>query len=203
MHGCDRPGSRVWLARADNPRRKYPLTWEIVEAAEGVLVGIHSVRANRLVREALEQGALAPFGRPTAIAAERRLEPAGEGAAVRVDFALGLPGAGGECLVEVKSVTAADGPGQGFFPDAVSARAARHLEALAGAARAGRRCALIYCVQRDDVVRLRAAAEVDPGYARALLEARAAGVECHAWRWRVTPSRIELAGPVTLDPVVV
>lgn len=203
MYGCDRPGSRVWLSRSDNPRRKYPLTWELVEAEDGVLVGIHSSRANRLVREALTAGALDGLGRPAAIRPEVTVEPPAGERRIRVDFAVRFPGTSDECLVEVKSVTASDRPGRGFFPDAVSARAARQLDALAGLARAGRRSLLIYCVQRGDVRCLRAAGEVDPAYAKALAAARAAGVEIRAWRWRVTPARIELAGPVKLASVVV
>jgi sugar fermentation stimulation protein A len=203
MYGCDRPGSRVWLSRSDNPRRKYPLTWELVESDGGALVGIHSARANRLVREALEAGALAGLDVPLAVRAERTVAAVEGRPPVRVDFAVRFPGDERDCLIEVKSVTAVDEGTRAFFPDAVSARAERHLNALATLARTGLRCMLIYCVQRADVDRLRAASEIDPAYARALLAAREAGVETRAWRWRVTPERILPEGPVALDPVVV
>jgi sugar fermentation stimulation protein A len=213
MAGCDRPGSRVWLSRSDNPRRKYPLTWEIVEASPGTLVGIHSSRANALVGEALAAGALTGWPAPTELRREVTLtagdpETGNSGAGssgirMRVDLVAQFPGEDGPCVIEVKSVTAADGPGRGFFPDAVSARAVRHLDALAALSREGRRCVLVYCVQRGDVERLRAAAEIDPAYAAALVRARADGVEFRAWRWDVSPAAIRLAGPVALDPVVV
>lgn len=203
MFGCDRPGSRVWLSRSDNPRRKYPLTWELAEAPGGVLVGIHSARANRLVREALEAGVLEGLARPATLRPEVSIAAGGSGPSMRVDFSARFPDDDADCLIEVKSVTAADRPGYGFFPDAVSARAVRHLDALAELARAGRRSVLVYCVQRGDVHSLRAAREIDPAYAEALTRARAAGVEIRAWRWRVTPRRIDFDGPVALEPDVV
>ena len=55
MLGCSSPGSRVWLSRAENPKRKYPWTWELTEAESGVLVGIHTGRSNGLVWEALAE----------------------------------------------------------------------------------------------------------------------------------------------------
>jgi sugar fermentation stimulation protein A len=201
MYGCDRPGSRVWLSRSDNPRRKYPLTWELVESAPGTLVGIHASLANRLVREALVAGRLPALGGPEAVRREVRIEAPG-GHPMRADLLARFPD-GGDCVIEIKSVTASDEPGRGFFPDAVSARAARHLSTLAGLARLGRRCVLVYCVQRADVDRLRAAVEIDPGYARALARARADGVEIYAWRWAPTPREIRFDGAVSLDPVVV
>lgn len=203
MAGCDRPGSRVWLSRSDNPRRKYPLTWEIVEASPGVLVGIHSSRANALVKEALAAGALTGWPVPAGLRGEVKLTAGDPATSMRVDLVAEFPGEDGDCVIEVKSVTAADAPGRGFFPDAVSARAARHLDTLAAMAREGRRCVLVYCVQRGDIERLRAAAEIDPAYAAALVRARADGVEFRAWRWDVSPSAIRLAGPVAIEPVVV
>jgi len=54
MLGCREPGSRVWLSRSTNSRRKYPLTWELVESQAGTLVGINTQRTNKLVREGLD-----------------------------------------------------------------------------------------------------------------------------------------------------
>ena len=57
MKGCCTPGSRVWLSDSGNPKRKYPLSWELVESSPGVLVGINTGFPNKLVREAIEEAA--------------------------------------------------------------------------------------------------------------------------------------------------
>lgn len=58
MLGCCTPGSRVWLSLSDNDKRKYPHTWEIVEALPDVMVGINTQLPNKLVREAIENNVI-------------------------------------------------------------------------------------------------------------------------------------------------
>src|SRR5574343_243807 len=147
MQGCLVPGSRVWVSPASNPARKLAWTWELVETAPGVVVGVHTGRSNALVREALEAGLLPE------LAAYGRVRPEvryGQGS--RVDFLLqqaGLP----DCYLEVKNVTAA-----------VAGRGRRHLEEMAAMVAAGRRAVLVFCVQREDVARVRPAVALDPAY---------------------------------------
>lgn len=185
MLGCDRPGARVWLSRSDNPERKLAWTWELVEAAPGVIVGIHTGRTNDLVAEAL---ARARIPRLAGYPVVRREVRVGDG---RVDFVLHGTRRR-DCVLEVKNVTAAVSEGIALFPDAVSARATRHLGLLAGQVAAGRRAVLLFCVQRDDVREVRPADGIDPVYGRALREAARAGVELMAWGCRVAPDGIEV-----------
>ena len=79
-----------------------------------------------------------------------------------------------------------------LFPDSVSARAKRHLETLATRVEAGDRAVLLYVVQRADCLRVKAADEIDPEYAKALREAARVGVEIHAVRARVRATEIRL-----------
>ena len=175
MMGCAEPGSRVWLSRSDNPKRKYAHTWELVEAEPGVVVGINTGLANRLVAEALDRGLIPELAGFTARRAEARVP----GLPMRADFRLD-GGAGAACTVEVKNVTAAAQAGTALFPDAVSERGRRHLEVLSELAASGERAALVYCVQRGDVEEVRPADEIDPAYGRALRAAIAGGVEVYA-----------------------
>ncbi len=199
MMGCQTPGSRVWLSHSTKPGRKYAHTWELVELPGGVTVGIHTGRANGLVREAVEAGripALAGYGD---IRPEVRLADRG----ARIDFL--LSGQAGEppCYLEVKNVTAAVDQGVALFPDAVSTRGTRHLEHLAALVGEGYRAALVFCVQRDDVSEVRPADTIDPGYGTALRDAVAAGVEVHALVATIDTARIALERtvPVVCPPL--
>ena len=194
MLGLKDPGSRVWLSRADNPRRKLAFTWELVETMAGVQVGIHTGRANRLVEEALATGLLPKLAGYQALRRETRL-----GEASRTDLRLEWPGQ--VCHVEVKSVTAAVADGIGFFPDAVSLRAHRHLLELGRRVAAGERAAVVFCVQRGDVAAVRPADHIDPGFGQILRGAAGLGVEVYALGARVSAAEIRLQQvlPVELD----
>lgn len=185
MLGLNLPGGRVWLSRSDNPKRKLAWTWELVETASGTLVGIHTGRANGLVREALEAGLIPELAGFDGIKPEARLS-----AHSRTDLLLDFSGR--PCFVEVKNLTAAVSGGEGFFPDAVSERAHKHLLELTDVVRRGARAAVVFCVQRDDVVRVCPADHIDPIFSRALRDAAMAGVELYALGARLTLESITL-----------
>jgi len=190
MLGCAEPGSRVWLSRSDNDARKYPYSWEITETAEGVLVGINTALPNRLVKEAIEGGVIGELQGYTTLRGE---VPFGNERS-RVDWLLEKEG-GASCYVEVKNVTAAV-DGTAIFPDAVSARGAKHLRELAAMVAEGRRGVLCFCVQRADVTAVRPADEIDAVYGETLREAMDRGVEVIAYQAEVTPQAIKLRRPL-------
>ncbi len=195
MLGCSTPGSRVWLSRADNPRRKYAYTWEMVELPGAGLVGIHTGHPNALVEEAITSGRLPVVAGYARVRREVTLP----GGGTRVDLLLEGHPDRPPCYVEVKNVTAAVEGGVALFPDAVSERGRRHLEALQSLLASGSRAMLVFCVQRGDVNEVRPADEIDPRYGRALRAAIAAGVEVHALRAQPTIHAIRLESSV---PVV-
>lgn len=186
MLGCSTPGSRVWLSRSDSPTRKYRHTWEMVEVGR-VKVGINTGLPNKLVREAIENGVIAELSGYESLRGE---VPFGLERS-RVDLL--LQGAGrADCYVEVKNVTAAVSERVALFPDAVSARGAKHLRELMRLKVEGLRAVLVYCVQRGDVDEVRPADQIDPLYGRTLREAIAAGVEVLAYRAKVTTREVVL-----------
>ena len=187
---CNTPGSRVWLSSSDAPTRKYRHTWELVEVG-GVLIGINTALPNKLVREAITLGVISELGGYSSVRAE---VPFGVERS-RVDLLLQDP-ARADCYVEVKNVTAAVEQGIAVFPDAVSARGAKHLRELMRLTADDRRAVLIYCVQRGDVSQVRPADNIDPLYGRTLRDALAAGVEVLAYRARVTSEAINLCEPI-------
>ena len=159
--------------------------------ASKTLVGIHTGRANRIVAEGLCARRIP--GLPGAVI-EREVKV---GTKSRLDFR--LTGTDGRfCYVEVKSVTLSRQSGLAEFPDAKTARGAKHLTELAELAAAGHRAVLLFLVQRGDCNRLSAAADIDPVYSAGLAKARKQGVEVIGLRCRLSPQAIEIDGPIPL-----
>lgn len=185
MLGLNAPGSRVYLSRSDSPTRKLPLSWELIEA-DGVLVGISTAHPNRLVEEAIVAGAVPGLAGYPDLRREVKY-----GVNSRIDILLAAPDRP-RCYVEVKNVHLMRQPGLAEFPDSVTARGAKHLRELSDMVREGHRAVMVYLVQRPDCDRLALASDIDPAYAAALAEARAAGVEVIAIGCSVTPEAIRV-----------
>lgn len=176
MTGLAEPGTRVWLRHSPDPKRKPAYSWQLAEPAPGTLVCVDTGAANRIVKPALEAGAipgLAPY-------AECRAEVAYDQGS-RVDFRLRGPDAP-DCYVEVKAVTLSRAPGLAEFPDTKTARGAKHLAALARMVEAGHRAVMVYLVLRSDADRFAVARDIDPTYAQAAEAASRAGVESRVLR---------------------
>jgi sugar fermentation stimulation protein A len=181
LTGVAVPGNRCLLARICRGKLGYRV--EVVEAGE-VLVGINTLRANALAEEALEAGVLRLEGLAAACRVLREKSPVPGSR-----FDLCLEDASGPYWLEVKNVTLVEG-GVGLFPDAVTARGAKHLRLLAAQARAGVRAGVVYVVQRGDARAVRAAEAIDPQYAQAAAEAAACGVRFFGVAVEVAPPRL-------------
>jgi sugar fermentation stimulation protein A len=192
MTGCAEPGSTVYLRDVDNPKRKYRYSWEMTQNSLGVMVGVHTGITNSLVREAIEGGVVTELQGYQSIRQE--VKYGGEGS--RIDLLLSGHADGRDCYVEIKNVTTCDESGYGYFPDAVSTRASKHLRELMGVVAQGGRGVLFFCVQRGDVQAVRPADEVDPRYGETLRQALAAGVEAIACRALVRPDGVTLDTPI-------
>ena len=198
MFGLNTPGAPVLLSRSNNPARKLPLTWELVEAdlpGGPQWVGINTMRPNALVAEAFRANAIA------ALAGHDQLRPEVRYAqASRVDF-LASGAASGPCHVEVKNCHLMRHAGLAEFPDCKAARSARHMRDLAQVVDQGGRALVIIVVQMQasafDVAR-----DIDPAFDRAFRDARAAGVEVRAYRCAVGPTAVTVADeiPVITPP---
>lgn len=94
-----------------------------------------------------------------------------------------------EILIEVKSVTYERG-GVGYFPDAVSVRATRHVRALERCRADGMRAILLFCVAHSGVNRVTTANRIDPVYASAVRDALDQGVEVIAFGCSISPVEI-------------
>ncbi len=183
------PGQRVWVRPAASPTRKTEWSAVLVETPDGAgLVSVDTSVPNRLIHRALAEGALEEFD---GWSLERAEWAHGRS---RIDFLLARQDR--KLALEVKSVTLVEG-GVALFPDAVTARGARHVRELADLARTdGWDAAILFVLQRDDAHRIEAARSIDPTFADALAEARQAGTRVFGRRCRVTLSRLELGPPV-------
>ena len=193
MFNCMVEGGQVWFSRSNDPKRKLPGTWEIAETPQGRLACVNTARANPLVEEALHAGVITELNGFTGL---KREVPYGQEKS-RIDFRLDYPD--GAAYVEVKSVTLGfDGTSVAAFPDAVTQRGAKHLRELAHLARSGVRAVQLYCVNLSGIDSVRPAEEIDAGYAAALREAKAAGVEVLAYGVQVGAQQIYIDRPLTV-----
>ena len=195
MMGLATPGAVVWLSVSASPTRKYPHTWEMVEADLGrgpELVGINTGHPNRLVTEAVAAGEIPEIAGYAALRREVRY-----GLASRIDLLL-EDAAKGSAYVEIKNVHLSRELGLAEFPDSVTERGVKHLVELSAMVAAGHRAIMLYLIQRADAERFTLAADVDPDYAAAYRTARAAGVEAIAYACRLTPEEIAISKPVPI-----
>ena len=193
MLSVNEPGSEVWLSPARNPDRKLKFTWELIRVGRS-LVGINTQLPNAIVAEAVEAGMFPELrGYPSL----RREVKYGENS--RIDLL--LENDGDKCYVEVKNVTmkrdlAKDAPAE--FPDAVTARGAKHLVGLANMVGLGHRAVMFYLVQRQDAKTFAIAQDIDPVYAKGLAVARKAGVEVLCYGCKLSKSEIRIDSPLPL-----
>jgi sugar fermentation stimulation protein A len=106
------------------------------------------------------------------------------------------------CFVEVKNVTLKreSGPDRPVeFPDAVTARGAKHLAELSDMVREGHRAVMMYLVQRDDADWFTLADDIDPAYAEAFRQATAAGVEALCYQCRVSSRDIRISRAIRIS----
>ena len=192
MMGLKEPGSAVWLSPNTNPKAKLDWRWEIA-SQDGVPVGINTSRPNAIIADAIQSGAIPELDGYDNLRREVKY-----GQNSRIDILLEKPD--GLAYVEVKNVTLhrPDGPhgGRAEFPDAVTARGAKHLSELADMVAQGHRAVMFYLVQRPDCREFGLAEDIDPAYTSAFKRARAAGVEVLCYDCAIDETAIKIRNPV-------
>jgi sugar fermentation stimulation protein A len=190
MMGLATPGAVVWLSVSTSPTRKYPHTWELVEADLGhgpALVGINTSHPNRLVADAIAAAQIPELNGYATLRREVKY-----GLASRIDILLEDPQKG-LAYVEIKNVHLSRQAGLAEFPDSVTERGVKHLVELSSMVAAGHRAVMLYLIQRADADQFALAPDIDPRYAEAFADAHATGVEAIAYACHLTPEEITLA----------
>jgi len=193
MLGLMTPGSRVWLSKSENAKRKLAYSWELVEVDFGggsELVGVNTAHPNRLVAEALAEKRISQFADYSRIRREVRY-----GKASRVDFVLESDGRP-PCYLEIKNVHMMRSPGLAEFPDAVTARGARHLADLAAEVGKGSRAVMLFLVQIGSAQSVSLAGDIDPAYKAAFDRAITGGVEAVSFVCRISTEGIDVVKPI-------
>jgi sugar fermentation stimulation protein A len=194
MTGCQPSQAAVWLSHSNNPKRKYPYSWELVQLGPSALACINTALTNKVAEEAITSNVIAELSdyercqREVVYGEEKS----------RIDFL--LERASQQCFVEVKHLTLKLNDRTGAFPDAVTLRGQKHLRELMSQARNGDRAVLLFIVMRTDVDQVMPAEDIDPDYARLLRQAVNEGVEVLAYATHIDQDEIKVthAIPVLL-----
>jgi sugar fermentation stimulation protein A len=187
MLSCSTPGSRVYLSRSDNPKRKYPFTLEMVRD-NSTWVGVNTSRTNKLVMEAIEKGKISEFQNFMAIKAEVKTS-----AHTRLD--LQVSHGNSSTFIEIKNCSLAIDR-CAMFPDTVTTRGAKHLHELIRLTTEGRSSCIFFLVQRMDADRFAPASQIDSIYTKTLKEAVKAGVMVLVYQAEVSPEGIDVIRPL-------
>nr|WP_024965697.1 DNA/RNA nuclease SfsA [Pantoea sp. IMH] len=193
MTGCATPGDTVWYSTSDSPTRKYPHGWELTETQLGDWICVNTLRANGLVKEALEAQRIPAFAGYTGLRSEVKYGSEKS----RIDFLLQADHQV-NCYIEVKSVTLLQ-QGKGYFPDAVTERGQKHLRELAKISENGDRAVLFFAVLHSGIEDVSPARHIDARYADLLTQARQSGVEVVCYKAAISPTGITLQQPLDVE----
>lgn len=185
------PGRPIWLTTAANPVRKTRWTAVLTETPDGKgWVSINSSLPNRLIGKALAAKAIEELAGWDLVKGEYTQGNS------RWDFLLAKDQR--QLFLEVKGVSLVR-DGIAYFPDAVTARGAKHLRELARIARSGEgEAAVLFLLQRDDASLIRAARDIDRNFSQALTEAREAGVIILGRKCEMNLTGMKLQGAVAV-----
>jgi len=176
MTGCAEVDDTVWYSTSNNPKRKYPFSWEFTETKNEHFICVNTQRANQLTEEALNNQVITQI---TDFKQLKREVKYGEENS-KVDFFM-LDKNGVNTFLEVKSVTLLEGD-QGYFPDTVTTRGQKHLKELIEQVEQGHRAILLFTVLHSGINSVKAALHLDKKYAELLEIAHNKGVEIIAYK---------------------
>ncbi|MBL0968155.1 MAG: DNA/RNA nuclease SfsA [Brevundimonas sp.] len=190
MLGLTEPGLPVWMSRSPYPKRKLPLTLEMVELADAGLVGVNTMNPNRIAELAIAEGLIPELTGYPILRREVRYDENS-----RIDVllqsdpdSLQRPSA----WVEIKNVHFSRTAGLAEFPDCRTERGVKHLHALERVVDAGGRAVMLFVLQRMDCTAFTTADDIDRVYGPALRQAASHGVEVLCYSCHLTPEAIRL-----------
>lgn len=181
MKSCLETGAEVYLSPAADPNRKTKFTWEMIKINNS-WVGINTSNPNTLAFEAITNRSIPGLDMYQHVKREVKFDES------RLDIY--AENENERCAIEVKNVTLKEGE-WALFPDAKTERGLKHLITLIRLKESGMRAVMLFVIQRTDVNVFGPATEIDPDYAKGLLEAEKKGVEIFPMQALVTPQEIK------------
>ena len=182
MKTCWAPGWKVLVTQNDDPKRKLRYTLEMTHNKNS-WIGINTSRPNKMATEAIKNGVIKEFRGAENIRPEVKVGNS------RIDLLVD------GCYVEVKNVTLSEGR-KALFPDAVTTRGQKHLKELIDIKNDGKKAAILFVVQREDIECFDSADSIDPEYGRLLRRAQKEGVEILVYGCRLSPKETSIKAPL-------
>jgi sugar fermentation stimulation protein A len=194
MIGVCEPGSLVQVSESNNPQRKLPYTWEMIQV-NSTWVGVNTALPNQVIKLVLEKKLLPEL--TTRYETIKREVIYGKDRKSRIDFLLSKTGQP-DIYLEIKNVTLTQ-ENMALFPDTITLRGQKHLQELI-ALIPHAKPVMLYFINRQDCDRFAPADLYDPNYGKLLRQAINAGVEILPLRFAITPQEISYLGVANLLP---
>jgi sugar fermentation stimulation protein A len=202
MKTCWEPGWKAMVTFHDNPKRKLKYTLEMTHNGK-TWIGVNTSKTNHIAKEAIEKGLIPELNGFSKLSTEKKIGKS------RIDLHLEYENAENpeephECYVEVKNVTLSSDVNEelqknlALFPDAITTRGQKHLEELIDIVKSGKRAAMLYVVQREDMQAFSPADLIDHEYGRLLRKAKDNGVEILVYQCKVSPDQVQISHSIPL-----
>jgi len=190
MMGLATVGTTVWLEPNNDPKKKLKYGWRLVEY-KNQMICIDTSIANIVIKEALEKKEIPELSyqgfKPEVKYSDNS----------RIDFLLTSPSQ--QTYLEIKSVTLMREKGLAEFPDSITKRGSKHLEDLSKMVTSGHKAVLLFLCMRNDVDRVRIAADLDSIYSASIKAALKSGVQLICYDTQVTRFGVRLGKPIVVE----
>ena len=190
MMGLATAGTTVWLEPNNDPKKKLKYGWRLVEY-KNQMICIDTSIANIVIKEALEKKEIPELSyqgfKPEVKYSDNS----------RIDFLLTSPSQ--QTYLEIKSVTLMREKGLAEFPDSITKRGSKHLEDLSKMVTSGHKAVLLFLCMRNDVDRVRIAADLDIIYSASIKAALKSGVKLICYDTQVTRFGVRLGKPIVVE----
>lgn len=220
MTGVSTPGSLVKVSRSNNPKRKLPYTWELIQVHdnEPTWVGVNTGLPNQVIKLALAQQLIPQLAQRYSkiqcevvygqdrksrvdflLSSDRQSEPLLLETTLQSEYPPSSATTQRPIYVEVKNTTLVQGR-VALFPDTVTTRGQKHLQELR-ALLPQYQAVMLYFINRGDCTQFAPGDKFDLVYGQLLRDAVAAGLEVLPCRFEITPEGIRYLGLAEFLPM--